>query len=112
MRQNKTEYDDPMHDIPTATDLPTFHDLYNVKFNNSFVRELPGDPDTRNVPRAVRNACYTRVNPTLIQSPQLLAWSQSVADLIGVSQPESPTGRVAELLGGKITLPGMQPYAA
>ncbi|MBI0420861.1 MAG: YdiU family protein, partial [Nitrosospira sp.] len=101
-----------MHDTPIATDLPTLHDLCSVKFDNSFVRELPGDPETRNVPRAVSNACYTRVNPTPVQSPQLLAWSQSVADLLGVSQPESPTGRVAELLGGKITLPGMQPYAA
>ena len=112
MRQNKTEYDEPMHDTPTATDLPALHDLCNVKFDNSFVRELPGDPETRNVPRAVSNACYTRVDPTPVQSPQLLAWSQPVADLLGVSQPESPTGRVAELLGGKITLPGMQPYAA
>ena len=101
-----------MPDIPTTTDLPTLYDLCDAKFDNSFVRDLPGDPETRNVPRSVNNACYTRVDPTPVQSPQLLAWSQPVANLLGISQPKSPTGRVAELLAGKITLPGMQPYAA
>ena len=46
----------------------TLVDLCDLRFDNSFVRELPGDPLLRNVPRAVRNACYTRVDPTPVRS--------------------------------------------
>ncbi|MBF8286079.1 MAG: SELO family protein [Anaerolineales bacterium] len=87
-------------------------DLCDLRFDNSFVRELPGDPELRNVPRAVRNACYTRVDPTPVPSPQLLAWADPVGEMLGISRPESRTGPVAEVLGGNRVLPGMQPYAA
>jgi len=87
-------------------------DLCDLRFDNSFVRELPGDPELRNVPRAVRNACYTRVNPTPVPSPQLLAWADPVGEMLGISRPDSRTGPVAEVLGGNRVLPGMQPYAA
>jgi len=87
-------------------------DLCDLRFDNSFVRELPGDPELRNVPRAVRNACYTRVDPTPVASPQLLAWADPVGEMLGISRPDSRTGPVAEVLGGNRVLPGMQPYAA
>lgn len=48
-------------------------DLCDLRFDNSFVRELPADPLLRNVSREVRNACYTRVDPTSVPAPQLLA---------------------------------------
>jgi hypothetical protein len=44
-------------------------ELRGLRFDNSFVRELPTDPLLHNVPRAVRNACYTRVHPTPVRSP-------------------------------------------
>lgn len=87
-------------------------DLCDLRFDNSFVRELPADPLLRNVPRAVRNACYTRVEPTPVPAPQLLAWADPVGEMLGASPPDSSTGPVAEVLGGNRVLPGMQPYAA
>jgi serine/tyrosine/threonine adenylyltransferase len=90
----------------------TLVDLCDLRFDNSFVRELPADPLLRNVSRAVRNACYTRVDPTPVQSPQLLAWADPVGEMLGISPPDSPAGPVAEVLGGNRVLPGMQPYAA
>ena len=39
-------------------------DLGEAAFENTFVRELPGDPVPTNSRRQVRNACYTRVEPT------------------------------------------------
>ena len=47
-------------------------DLCDVKFDDSFVRCLPGVPVTTNVPRAVRGASYTRVAPTAVRAPRLL----------------------------------------
>jgi uncharacterized protein YdiU (UPF0061 family) len=97
--------------VPRASTL-SLVDLCELRFDNSFVRELPGDPLLRNVPRAVRNACYTRVDPTPVLAPQLLAWSDPVGEMLGLSRPTSPTGPVADVLGGNRVLQGMQPYAA
>ena len=90
----------------------TLVDLCDLRFDNSFVRELPADPLLRNVSREVRNACYTRVDPTPVLSPQLLAWADPVGEMLGISPPDSPAGPVAEVLGGNRVLPSMQPYAA
>ena len=87
-------------------------DLCDVKFDNSFVRGLPGDPVTNNVSRAVRGACYTRVTPTPVRAPRLLAWADPVGEMLGILPPGSPLGMAADVLGGNRILPGMQPYAA
>ena len=87
-------------------------DLQALSFDNSFVRELPADPVSDNIPRQVRNASFTRVMPAPVRAPQILAWSDDVAAQLGIAQPESLTGPVAEVLGGSRVLPGMEPYAA
>jgi hypothetical protein len=85
---------------PTAERNDALVELGGLLFDNSFVRELPADPLLHNVPRAVRSACYTRVDPTPVRSPQLLAWADPVGEMLGFSRPDSPTGAVAEVLGG------------
>src|SRR3954471_22275836 len=86
--------------------------LLELPFENSFVRDLPGDPVSSNVPRQVRNACYTRVEPTPVAAPRLLAWSDDLAQALGISPPEKNNTLIAQVLGGNRVLPGMQPYAA
>src|SRR5687767_13273462 len=66
-------------------------DLCELKFDNSFVRELPADPIPDNVPRQVRGACYTLVDPTPVRSPTLLAWSDSVGRMLRMQPPRSST---------------------
>ena len=87
-------------------------DLCDLEFENTFVRELPADPVLTNVPRAVRNASYTRVEPTAVPAPRLLGWSDDVGAMLGVARPASPTGPAVEVLAGNRVLDGMQPYAA
>ena len=101
-----------MNTLSKAERRAVLGDLADARFENRFVRELPGDPVLRNVPRAVRDACYTRVEPTPVSSPRLLAWAGAVGELLGIAPPNSPTGVAAEVLGGNRVLPGMQPYAA
>src|SRR5262245_26469676 len=91
---------------------PALADLADLRFEASFVHELPGDPVLTNVSRPVRNACYTRVDPTPVKAPQLVGWADAVGDLLGVARPTAPTGMAAQVLGGNGVLPGMQPYAA
>ena len=112
MRHNNLERGTAIPDIPATPDLSALRNLCDAQFDNSFVRALPGDAETHNVPRSVRNACYTRVDPTPVRAPRLLAWAQPVGELLGISRPESPAGPAAEVLGGNRVLPGMQPYAA
>jgi serine/tyrosine/threonine adenylyltransferase len=87
-------------------------DLVDIDFGNSFVRELPGDPVSTNVPRAVRNASYTRVEPTPVPAPRLLGWFEAVGDMLGIAKPATPTSAAVDVLAGNRVLPGMQPYAA
>ncbi|MDF3009552.1 MAG: hypothetical protein K0S03_348 [Burkholderiales bacterium] len=87
----------------------TLRDLEAIGFENSFVRELPADPVSVNVPRQVANACYTRVTPTPVAAPRLLAWSDDLASYLGMKRP---SGHAVEILAGNRVLPGMEPYAA
>src|SRR5690349_5405646 len=86
--------------------------LEHATFENSFVRELPADPVLANVPRQVKEASYTRVEPTPVAAPRLLAWSDELGEYLGISKPQEKTGLAAQVLGGNKILPGMQPYAA
>jgi uncharacterized protein YdiU (UPF0061 family) len=86
--------------------------LGDLQFDNRFVGELPGDPETRNTTRQVSGACYTRVEPTPVTAPKLLAWSDPVGETLGIARPDSATGLEARVLAGNLVLPGMQPYAA
>lgn len=87
-------------------------DLSALAFEDTFVRALPADPVADNVSRQVRDACYTRVDPTPVRAPRLLAWADAVGEMLGVSRPGSPQGAAAQILGGNRLAPGMQPYAS
>jgi uncharacterized protein YdiU (UPF0061 family) len=86
-------------------------DLSDLAFQNSFVSALPGDPVQHNLPRQVRDAAYSRVAPTPVAAPRLLAWSDAVGALLGLDRPP-PEGPAADVLGGNRLLPGMAPYSA
>ncbi|MCC6473244.1 MAG: YdiU family protein [Burkholderiales bacterium] len=96
-------------DFPRPAPAPG---LCELRFENRFVDELPGDPERRNAPRPVRNACYTLVDPTPVRSPRLLAWADAAGELLGIARPASPEGPEAQVLSGSRVLPGMRPYAA
>ena len=44
-----------------------------LRFDNRFVRELPADPATEPGRRQVQGALYSRVEPTPVAAPRLLA---------------------------------------
>ena len=83
-----------------------------LAFDNSFVRSLPADPVLVNRPRQVRNACYTRVEPTPVAAPRLLGWSDDLGRQLGIGRPAGAGDPLVEVLAGNRVLPGMQPYAA
>jgi len=94
---------------PLAAAFPRQVDLSQARYSGSFVAELPADPVTTNVPRQVGAAAYTRVDPTPVAAPKLLAWSSDLAATLGLA---SPSPLAIEVLAGNKVLPGMQPFAA
>ncbi len=85
-----------------------------LEFDNSFVRSLPGDPEPKNYRRKVFGSCFSRVEPTPVSAPKLLAWSPEVASTLGLPADPDPqeAEQVAEVLAGNRVAAGMQPYAA
>jgi len=84
-------------------------DLSTLEFDDSFTRSLPADPEGRNFVRQVAAAAYSRVVPTTVSAPRLLAWSDDCAELLGLSRPSQAT---VEMLAGNRLAPTMRPYAA
>jgi uncharacterized protein YdiU (UPF0061 family) len=86
--------------------------LRDLRFDNSFYRLLPGDPLELNRPRQVTGACYSRVAPTPVARPHLIALSREVAAQLGLHEAECTTPEFAEVFAGNRLLDGMTPYAA
>lgn len=86
--------------------------LAELRYDNSFVRSLPSDPDSTNRRRQVLGAGYTRVTPTPVAGPKLLAHSPEVLAMLGLAPDAALEEAFAEVLGGNRVLPGMDPFAA
>lgn len=80
-------------------------------FDNRFTRELPGDPETRNTRRQVLGACYSRVKPTPVAAPRLVAHSPEAAQLLDLSEKTCTSSHFAQVFAGNRLLTGMDPYA-
>jgi uncharacterized protein YdiU (UPF0061 family) len=85
--------------------------LDGLSFDNIFTRELPADPDSTNIRRQVMNACYSRVPPTPVSGPQLVAYSAEVCDLLGIDQKTAQSDRFLQVFAGNHLLPEMDPHA-
>ena len=86
--------------------------MKSLQFDNRFVRELPGDPEPSPHVRQVHGACYSRVMPTPVRAPRLIAWSPEVASALGLEEADVLSPEFAQVFAGNALLPGMEPYAA
>ncbi|WP_426664391.1 protein adenylyltransferase SelO [Rhodanobacter aciditrophus] len=84
----------------------------SLLFDNVLLRELPGDCSDAPGPREVLDACYSRVMPTPVPAPRLLAHSADMAATLGFGVEELASDAFARVFGGNALLPGMQPSAA
>ena len=82
-----------------------------LQLDDSFVRALPGDPVEGGGRRQVAEA-YSRVMPTPVAAPRILAWSREMAVELGLPEEVEQAGELAEVLGGNRVVDGMKPYAA
>ncbi len=85
--------------------------LESLVFDNRFVDELPADPLTDNHRRQVGGACYSRVMPTRVAAPRLVAYSREVAELLDLDEASCLSSEFAEIFVGNRVLAGMDPFA-
>lgn len=85
--------------------------MKTLTFDNRFLHELPGDPISNNYTRQVANAMWSRVSPTAVAAPKLLAYSKQVASLLGLSDADMQETELINALGGNGLLAGMDSYA-
>ena len=83
-----------------------------LQFDNRFIRELPGDPETGPRVREVRGAAWSAVMPTPVQAPRLLAYAAEVAALLGLEPALLESVDFPRVFGGNALIAGMQPWAA
>ena len=82
-----------------------------MRFLRRFLDRLPGDTDTRPVSRQVHGALWSRVEPTPVAAPRLLAWSRPLARELGLDELMADPA-TANVLAGNAQWSGMEPYAA
>ncbi len=83
-----------------------------LHFDNAFVRELPGDPESGPRLRQVHGALWSSVPPEPVAAPRLLAHSREMAARLGFSDADIDSPEFAQVFAGNALLPGMQPFAA
>lgn len=84
--------------------------LTDLSFDNAFVAALPADPIAENATRQVLGAAYSRVRPTPVAAPTLLAVSDEMAAELGLD-PHADPALWAEVFSGNRLLDGMDPVA-
>ncbi|KAK7270043.1 hypothetical protein RIF29_22918 [Crotalaria pallida] len=104
-------HDHNLHQTQAPSDAPRFK-LEHLNWDHSFVRDLPADPRTDSFPREVLHACYTKVSPSVeVDNPQLVAWSEPVADLLDLDHKEFERPDFPLIFTGASPPVGALPYA-
>lgn len=85
--------------------------METLKFDNLAIRTLPIDPQTEVYPRQVPGACFSRVAPTPVENPQVVAVSPSALGLIDVEAKETENPDFVQYFGGNKIIPGSEPSA-
>ncbi len=85
--------------------------LTGLAFDNAYTRGLPADPVAENFRRQVAAAAYSRVKPTPVSAPVLIAHSAEVAELLDLSAADCASSEFLQVFAGNALLSGMDPFA-
>lgn len=83
--------------------------LSTHKFVNDFTEAFEGDQSGDPQPRQTPGVLYSRVLPSPVKQPKLLAWTEDLAAELGI---EAPNENDLNILGGNTINASMKPYAA
>ena len=84
--------------------------LSTKQYRRDFVSAFAGDESGDQTPRLTPDVFYSKVLPTPVSGPKLLAWSDELAAELGMLKPN--TEEEVAILAGNLVTPSMYPYAA
>ena len=90
--------------------MPT-QQLHEAPFSNTLVEELRGENNPNTGSRQVPGYTYSRVAPTPVADPHLLAWSDEFGAFLGLAKP-AERGLTVDALAGNLVTETMKPFAA
>ena len=82
--------------------------LETLNFDNVALKVLPIDVEKDNYLREVVGACFSRVKPTPVKTPRLVAVSESAMALLSLSKSEFDRPEFVEYFAGNKLLPGSE----
>lgn len=82
--------------------------LETLNFDNLALHSLPIDSETQNVIRQVKDACFSLVEPTSVNNPTLVAYSQEALSLLDLPPSEVKRPGFVQYMSGNKILPGSQ----
>jgi uncharacterized protein YdiU (UPF0061 family) len=83
----------------------------NLKINNRFSTELPADANETNIPRQVKNTCFSYVNPRTPSNPTLIHFTEEVSEMLGITKEDTQSVEFTNVFSGKEVLPHTRPYS-
>ncbi|XP_055336014.1 protein adenylyltransferase SelO, mitochondrial-like [Paramacrobiotus metropolitanus] len=99
-----------------ASALSSFHStamatLESLNFDNLALQRLPIDPVSDNYVRQVNGACFSRVSPTPVKNPKVVAYSSGAMALLDLPDEECRRGDFAKYFSGNVLPPGAESAA-
>lgn len=85
--------------------------LETLNFDNLALRSLPIDKELENYVRQVSGACFSRVQPTPVNSAKTVAYSSQAMSLLDLTEEELNRADFADYFSGNKILPGAEPSA-
>ncbi|WP_255345417.1 protein adenylyltransferase SelO family protein [Pontibacter sp. BAB1700] len=79
-------------------------------YKKEFVEAFPGDDSGKLTPRQTPGVLYSKAKPTPVEKVTLLAWSDALAEELGIAKPTEQ--QEIDILGGNRVTDSMYPYAA
>ena len=72
--------------------------LSSKNYKKEFVNQFPGDDSGTLTPRQTPGVLYSKAKPTPVEQPTLLAWSDELAQVLGIAKPTDQ--KDIDILGG------------
>ena len=82
----------------------------NLNINDTFTKELPGDPILKNHRRQV-DACFSFVTPKKTNKPELIHVSDAMLETLGLSKEEAKSNQFLEVFTGNKVYENTTPFA-
>ena len=97
--------------IATVLFLDRTAKMNTLTFDNTVLKALPLDKVTGKGVRTVPGACYSLVETTPVENPELVVHSQSALALLGISESDVAEKDFVEYFSGNKLFPGSESAA-